>query len=679
MAIKQILFFLVSFISYLGTFSQSIEITKECATELTVEQAEYLEKIGPQIEKFSSEKSGQKTTLFFPVQHHIVRQSNGSGGLAPAEIGKIMQELNHHYATANMVFYQCAPVNFIDESIYYNFSSSQENALAAAHDVSNVINIYYFNSATSGGVSVCGYSRFPPSADRVIMVNSCATNGSTIVHELGHYFSLYHTHGKTNFGTTDELVNGSNCSVAGDDICDTPADPNLDAVVNTTCDYTGTAVDANSQSYNPQTNNIMSYSRKSCRTLFTTGQMNRVEFAAINFRNYLTCTSPMAPQVDFAVNTTLSCDGIIEFYDLSSSLPSNWLWDFGDGSTSNIRNPIHVYSSNGLYTVSLKVSNSGGADSVVQTNLINVSLPAGPSVDPVDSICKGESASLVANSGGNVYWYNDEISTMPLATGHNFSTPILTSTKTYYSSAVFPNAILSAGPGSNSIGTSSFYSAKEFLIFNALKPFTLKSVKVFAGSSGDRVIELRNSIGLILSSKTVNISAGQQTVVLDFEVPMGDDLQLGLSTVSDVDLSGNTSGTSYPYVLPGLVEITSSSNGTNRYYFFYDWKVQANECISKRVPVTIGVKNCVSTISEREMLSEIDFYPNPNNGKFTVHNEHFESLECEILNTLGKSVYNAVIEKGNINFDLSHLQSGLYFVRFNYGKTTSVKKLIIRY
>ena len=89
------------FISYLGSFSQITEITRECATELTPEQAEYLEKIGPQIEKYTSEKSGQKTTLFFPVQHHIVRQSNGTGGLAPAEISKIMQELNHHYATAN--------------------------------------------------------------------------------------------------------------------------------------------------------------------------------------------------------------------------------------------------------------------------------------------------------------------------------------------------------------------------------------------------------------------------------------------------------------------------------------------------------------------------------------------------------------------------------------------------
>ena len=667
------------FISYLGSFSQITEITRECATELTPEQAEYLEKIGPQIEKYTSEKSGQKTTLFFPVQHHIVRQSNGTGGLAPAEISKIMQELNHHYATANMVYYQCAPVNFIDESIYYNFSSSQESALAAAHDVSNVINIYYFNSATSGGVSVCGYSRFPPSADRVIMVNSCATNGSTIVHELGHYFSLYHTHGKTNFGTTDELVNGSNCTVAGDDICDTPADPNLNSVVNTSCDYTGTSVDANSQSFNPQTNNIMSYSRKSCRTLFTTGQMNRVEFAAVNFRNYLTCASPMAPQVDFAVNTTLSCDGIIEFYDLSSSLPSNWLWDFGDGNTSTVRNPIHIYTSNGQYSVSLKVSNSGGADSIVQLNLISVSLPSGPTVDPVDSICKGESATLVANSGGNIYWYNDEISSTPVATGHNFSTPLLTATKTYYASAVFPNAIFSAGPGSNSIGSNSFYTAKEFLIFNALKPFTLKSVKVFAGSSGERVIELRNSIGLILQSKTVNISAGQQTIILDFDVPMADDLQLGLSTVSDVDLSGNTSGTLYPYVLPGLLEITSSSNGANRYYFFYDWKVQAYECISQRVPVIVGVKECISSVSARQMLSEIDFYPNPNNGKFTLRNEHFERLECEILNTLGKTVHHTIIENEYTDFNLSDLQSGLYFVRLTYGNTTSVKKLVIRY
>ena len=57
--------------------------------------------------------------------------------------------------------------------------------------------------------------------------NDCTAaggNDTTLSHELGHYFDLYHTH-ETSFGT--ECPSGSNCQSAGDMVCDTPADPNL--------------------------------------------------------------------------------------------------------------------------------------------------------------------------------------------------------------------------------------------------------------------------------------------------------------------------------------------------------------------------------------------------------------------------------------------------------------------
>ena len=72
------------------------------------------------------------------------------------------------------------------------------------------------------------------------MANGCANNGSTLPHEVGHFYGLPHTHDQGN-----ELVNGSNCATAGDNFCDTPADPNLSGVVNSSCVYTGTATDAN--------------------------------------------------------------------------------------------------------------------------------------------------------------------------------------------------------------------------------------------------------------------------------------------------------------------------------------------------------------------------------------------------------------------------------------------------
>jgi len=38
--------------------------------------------------------------------------------------------------------------------------------------------------------------------------------------------------------------------------------------------------------------------------------------------------------------------------------PYNWSWDFGDGNSSNLQNPLHNYSSDGVYTVNLTVTDN---------------------------------------------------------------------------------------------------------------------------------------------------------------------------------------------------------------------------------------------------------------------------------------------------------------------------------
>jgi PKD repeat protein len=56
----------------------------------------------------------------------------------------------------------------------------------------------------------------------------------------------------------------------------------------------------------------------------------------------------------------------VSFTDRSSGLISNWSWNFGDGTSSSIRNPTHVYAMPGTYSVSLTVSSAGGSDTEVK-------------------------------------------------------------------------------------------------------------------------------------------------------------------------------------------------------------------------------------------------------------------------------------------------------------------------
>ena len=52
----------------------------------------------------------------------------------------------------------------------------------------------------------------------------------------------------------------------------------------------------------------------------------------------------------------------VQFTDLSSGPATEWLWDFGDGATSEDQHPLHVYQQAGNYVVSLTATNSSGSD-----------------------------------------------------------------------------------------------------------------------------------------------------------------------------------------------------------------------------------------------------------------------------------------------------------------------------
>ncbi len=51
------------------------------------------------------------------------------------------------------------------------------------------------------------------------------------------------------------------------------------------------------------------------------------------------------------------------------------LWDFGDGATSTITNPVHIYNTAGVYTVTLTADSFGNLNTLTQTDLITVYAP----------------------------------------------------------------------------------------------------------------------------------------------------------------------------------------------------------------------------------------------------------------------------------------------------------------
>ena len=76
------------------------------------------------------------------------------------------------------------------------------------------------------------------------------------------------------------------------------------------------------------------------------------------------------PISNFYANTTVTCDGEIIFFNESLNSPDSYLWDFGDGNTSTVKNPVHTYLTPGIYTVTLYTFNESGSDTLTIADYI---------------------------------------------------------------------------------------------------------------------------------------------------------------------------------------------------------------------------------------------------------------------------------------------------------------------
>jgi PKD repeat protein len=396
------------------------EIT-ECGIVETPESLEFYENHKQQIMEFEQEYlnnlSTRRSVTSIPIKAHIIRTTSGTGGLTVSELNDAMDVMNAFYANANMNFYICDGINYIDDTNYYNFVDTDETALTTANNVTDLINIYFTNSATSGGNSVCGYAYYPGGPDTIIMVNSCALNGSTLAHEMGHFFSLRHTHG----GTANELVDGSNCTTEGDYLCDTPADPTLSySNVTSSCVYIGSDTDANGDTYMPDPSNVMSYSRKECRTLFSPQQYARLYATFQTTRNNFNCAGF---NIDFVADNTQTCTNSLTVNFTDSSVgATSWEWDVdGDNVVDyTTQNPSHTYNTPGLYDVTLTIYNATSSITKSETEYIQVGASENVPLERdfnalTDLQADGWKATTTANS--TFVWTLNSGATVSTATG----------------------------------------------------------------------------------------------------------------------------------------------------------------------------------------------------------------------------------------------------------------------
>ena len=100
-------------------------------------------------------------------------------------------------------------------------------------------------------------------------------------------------------------------------------------------------------------------------------------------------------------NNTISCPvDSVSFSNLSVGANS-YLWDFGDGNTSTLNNPTHMFTIPGIYQVSLISSSIEGCIDSTTSTITILSPPAANFNISTDSICIGEIVLFESASSPN--------------------------------------------------------------------------------------------------------------------------------------------------------------------------------------------------------------------------------------------------------------------------------------
>lgn len=335
------------------------------------------------------------------VLNEDFRMMNADANQVPSEFSGVAADCEIEFCLATIDPNGCPTtgINRIVSPANANHLSSNSSSLKSLiqWDPYRYLNIWVPERIID---DVLGYATFPiflnfNSANDGVVINgehfgrgngipfSTYDLGRTGTHEVGHWLGLFHTFQDGCSGMTQ-----SSCESQGDMICDTPPTSGS----NFGCPGTqNTCNESYPSDLNDMTMNYMDYTDDRCMYMYTQGQKDRMWFYLDNIRTQLwsaanltatgcdgTVSPGCAPTADFTANIQSVCVGQpVSFTDLSVGPPTSWSWTFtgGNPSTSTDPNPQVTYTTPGIYSVTLDVSNSIGTNSLTKTSYIEVITP----------------------------------------------------------------------------------------------------------------------------------------------------------------------------------------------------------------------------------------------------------------------------------------------------------------
>ncbi len=368
-------------------------------------------------------------------------------------------------------------------------------------------------------------------------------------------------------------------------------------------------------------------------------------------------------------STTLTADNTIS--------GANYLWSNGDTTQST------TVSSAGIYSVEFSTPCGTGQSFAVEVSVFNP--PAAPSTVN-DTIPTPGSAVLSATGVGVINWYDAPIGGNLLATGSSFITPSINTTTIFYAETqeAHSGQSFQVGPVDSSVAAGTSSTTDQYLTFDVYNTLVLHSVKVYALTAGTRTIVLSDNQGTVLQSAVVNVNTGMTVVDIDFLIDPGTGYRLS-RTGGELFRNNVATGLTYPYTIDNFCSITGSSQGTDYYYFFYDWSLQlpGTSCESSRTPA-VAMVTAPNSIADVNKMNSLKVYPNPANNILNISFSLAGSnqIRLDLLDATGRLVLSKSVSSSSgmfsEQFDMNHFPRGVYSVHVLSNDKNYYHKLILQ-
>lgn len=222
-----------------------------------------------------------------PIRFYVWLASNETPAVvSPSDLNAYIDGVNQGFASNgfNTNFYMYCPIYITNNDLVDLENNSDTYFLTTGGNSGGfAINIHIIRSSPGWAGQYNGVS------DNITITRT--SSPITLIHEIGHYFGLEHTHKFTEDPGcckrepvtrgkkwaqaclfclfTNIPVNNRRCSRTGDYLCDTEADP---SGTSDSCVYAGGLTDGYGEAFHPDTRNYMSYYNNICKNQFSQQQ-----------------------------------------------------------------------------------------------------------------------------------------------------------------------------------------------------------------------------------------------------------------------------------------------------------------------------------------------------------------------------------------------------------------------